>query len=80
MFPYTYTIYHIPGEDNVWADLMSRWGASNNHRLLSIRIPASFAAPIAPDLDPDFTWPSADEIVNSRIVQQRKGENQFLVI
>ncbi len=73
MFPYTYTIYHIPGADNVWADLMSRWGASNNHRLLSIRIPALFAAPIAPDLDPDFTWPSADEICQLQNSAAEKG-------
>ena len=30
-----FELIHIPGEDNVWADLLSRWGNSDLHRLSS---------------------------------------------
>jgi len=37
---YNYVIHHIPGEDNHWADLLSRWGAgivSDNEHLVHVR-------------------------------------------
>ena len=29
LFQCKFTLHHIPGEDNVWADLMTRWGRSS---------------------------------------------------
>ena len=37
---YNYVIHHIPGEDNHWADLLSRWGAgivSDNEHIVHVR-------------------------------------------
>jgi len=37
---YNYVIHHIPGEDNHWAHLLSRWGAgivSDNEHLVHVR-------------------------------------------
>jgi hypothetical protein len=29
---FTYEIFHLPGEDNCWADMLSRWGAAKQER------------------------------------------------
>ena len=69
---YNYKIVHISGEDNCWADLLSRWGASSNGTILSphdykhMRIASLMVAPLAPDQDPDFTWPKLTDIVSSQ--------------
>ncbi len=76
---FRYAIVHISGEDNHWADLLSRWGASD----LSIesnqspsRISALFSAPIAPDLDPEFKWPSKNDISEAQEAGlMKKGES-----
>ena len=52
---YQYEIVHIPGEDNVWADLLSRWGCERSVCAVSFTE--------SPQLDPKFIWPSASEIV-----------------
>ena len=60
----------ISGQDNCWAALISRWGATLSTEAVSIssgRIASLFTALLAPDLDRDFTWPSPDEI--SRVQQ-----------
>lgn len=62
---FQYTIGHISGDDNVWADLLSRWGATASKEKITItsgRMASLFSAPIAPDLDPDFTWPCEEDI------------------
>ena len=63
---FKYTIVHIRGEDNVWADLLSRWGV---HRPSKPAAPTNcalstlFRAPIAPSLDPALDqWPTIDAI------------------
>lgn len=56
---YNYAIAAIPGDVNVWADLLSRWGSpvtaaikSHIYRLMSV----------SPLQDSAFDWPSPDEI------------------
>lgn len=69
-----YTIVHINGEDNVWADLLSRWGSAGetmkdrSARSIVGNLSALFVAPLAPALDKDFTWPTASDIVKSQKV------------
>ena len=67
---FEYTIVHIKGEDNCWADLLSRWGAkdtrseaSKNRERKHMKLAALLRAPVAPELDPDLTWPSFEDIV-----------------
>ena len=56
---FRYEIEYISGEENVWGDLLSRWGSPNAeaqkktvYRLVSV----------APLKDEDFKWPSFQEI------------------
>jgi len=52
---FRYEIEYISGEENVWGDLLSRWGSPNAetkkknlYRLVSV----------SPLKDEDFKWPS----------------------
>lgn len=71
---FRYTIVHITGEDNCWADLLSRWGATPIHTH-TLTVSALLSVPVAPDLDPDFTWPSSHGIRQSQQAAFEKGEN-----
>jgi Integrase zinc binding domain len=59
---YRYTIELVPGDNNVWADMFTRWAAPRPQ----LRAKALMLAPLAPSLGADFEWPNAGEI---RLVQ-----------
>ena len=61
---YNFEIEHIPGDDNVWADLMTRWGAPV--QASGGRLSAVFQAPVAPYEDESFTWPTAKDVAISQ--------------
>ena len=56
---YRYTIEHVSGIDNVWSDMLTRWAAPPS----IARISTLMLAPVAPNLDPSFSWPTAAEIL-----------------
>lgn len=55
---FRYEIHHIPGEENVWADLLSRWAKPliNTITIKTIRL-----HPFEPNSD--FVFPTLDEII-----------------
>jgi RNase H-like domain found in reverse transcriptase len=55
---YTYTIEHVPGPENVWSDMLTRWAAPSTHA----RISSLMVAPLSPSLQESFEWPQAAEI------------------
>ncbi|OWY94851.1 hypothetical protein PHMEG_00035302 [Phytophthora megakarya] len=55
---YNYDNHDISGEDNVWADLLSRWGSSFK-TVCAIR---QVSLPLSPQLDESFVWPTFKEI------------------
>ena len=59
---YSYTIEHVPGEENVWADMLTRWGSP----AILARASRLMLAPISPSLEDAFVWPDAKEI---RLIQ-----------
>ena len=69
---FRYTINHISGEDNCWADLLSRWGGRTGG-IIHGTLGALFHAPISPDLDPDFTWPKPADIKR----EQQRGISEW---
>ena len=54
---YRYTCYHIKGDDNVWADLMSRWSSSPATIRRIVRVPELPSSSAT-----DFDWPSRDAV------------------
>jgi len=74
---FEYSIIHIPGVENCWADLLSRWGASDpDNTQSSPRIAALLKAPVAPDLQPDFEWPTEKEIHDVQHAAIAKGNEE----
>lgn len=79
---FRYTVMHIPGDDNSWADLLSRWRASDEtdkeRRQISRKFSLStlFIAPFCPDLDPDFQWPSLKDVEHAQTAALEKGEEK----
>jgi hypothetical protein len=80
---FNYEIEHISGEDNVWSDLMTRWGAIPVTEIVDVK--AVVATKVQPTLRiPDqyrirplqqsrFTWPSVEEIKEAQ--QQHLGHS-----
>ncbi|KAH9185665.1 hypothetical protein AeNC1_012358 [Aphanomyces euteiches] len=65
MMSFTYTIQHINGESNVWADLLSRWGSSNSPPAIqALKIVNCNPSPLQ---DRDFVWPSMAEICSIQV-------------
>lgn len=54
---FRYNILHISGEENVWADLLSRWGAAEVVSPDPSKISTLMRVPVAPQLEPDFKLP-----------------------
>jgi hypothetical protein len=63
---YEYRIVVMPGEDNVWADLLSRWGVSNA-TVCAMRV---MYPPKSPELDAGFEWSSVEELAK---LQEKYG-------
>lgn len=63
---FTYRIEHIPGSDNVMADIMTRWLRGYRGQRPSIRrLKAPMSVPTAPTPDGD-EWPKRKDIVQSQ--------------
>ena len=86
LFAYEYVIEHISGEDNVWADLMSRWRSSNQSKGLmtqsmNSRSEGMIAAIVSkpgvprPMHDESFKWPTMKEIQTAQRTEYEKLSN-----
>lgn len=72
-----YVIEFIPGESNVWADLLTRWAAPAKPRIAKLAV---LYAPINTAENQEYDWPNVDDIRSSQ--QQSKSnrpENHVLV-
>lgn len=69
---FNYHIQHIDGEQNVWADLLSRWGAAGEEALkarrtrLLVRAMTMDDARVTPRRHAEFEWPSEESLKNSQ--------------
>lgn len=58
---YRYTCYHMKGEENVWADLLTRWSAARTTVRRLVRIPELSSS----CLD-DFEWPTPSVLASAQ--------------
>ena len=84
---FDYTIQHLEGDANVWADLLSRWGAGTaaataaRERLASVRmqlLPHRVVPAINSAVPPEEAWPSLREIAITPI--SRATREKFRLI
>jgi transposase InsO family protein len=65
-----YSIEHIRGEDNVWADIVSRWGQPTPAECASVKRVTTRSAPVLSELRPlqdeNFVWPVAADIARAQ--------------
>ena len=74
---FRYEVVHIPGTENIWADLMSRWGTPTpptSIALLRRAMSTLFTAPLAPYIDEKIEWPTAEEVATIQAEAIREGE------
>jgi transposase InsO family protein len=77
MSAYRYTITHIPGEHNLWADMVSRWGQAGNENTSQVQVrrvtTRSVAEPsiLRPLQDSEFVWPTKEDVVRAQRQFQR---------
>jgi hypothetical protein len=62
LMAYRYEIHDIAGDENVLADLLSRWGLS----FKTVSAISQLRMPLSPQLDSAFVWPTMAEIVIAR--------------
>lgn len=62
IYGFRYEAINISGEENVWADLLSRWGSHNQPKPTRGSINPIFQAPHVPDLYKYFNWPGISNI------------------
>ncbi|KAE9083679.1 hypothetical protein PF006_g26638 [Phytophthora fragariae] len=75
LLSFTYVIEHVPGEANVWGDLLSRWGATKMPTAATIGARMSRLAAVervSPLEAVDFVWPSEDEIRAAQLARRAK--------
>lgn len=67
---FRYVVEHIPGERNVWADMLTRWAVRPSNAIKSVpsslRLKSLMVAPINPGLDSKLDWPTMKEIAASQ--------------
>ncbi|OWZ11615.1 hypothetical protein PHMEG_00015334 [Phytophthora megakarya] len=66
---YRYVVEHVPGEHNVWVDMISRWARNHIPTLKRLRTtraaPAADSQPVSalrPLDDDHFEWPTLDKL------------------
>ena len=77
---FRYVVEHLPGDRNVWADMLTRWAVSPRKLISSSRtakIKTLMMAPINPGLDPSMDWPSHKDIIESQKSTKEKPPASF---
>lgn len=65
MNEFRYVIQHLPGKENVWADMLTRWAVQAPQSVRTGALPqlkSMMVAPINPGVHSQFDWPSMTEI------------------
>ena len=77
LMAFEYHIHFIEGENNVWADLLSRWGIPKpGKENVETAFPVNkvLMMPISPTISKEFIWPTLDHIRTSQETWKNKNE------
>jgi hypothetical protein len=61
---FQYEIEHVPGEENVWGDLLSRWGAQQDPPVARMA-KLAVVQRVSPLQERDFVWPTQGELMEA---------------
>jgi hypothetical protein len=62
LFSFKYVIEHIPGESNIWADILSRWKGDGEQKILRPTLKVLQWNGVSRLANEEFFWPGLDEI------------------
>lgn len=82
MNEFRYIIQHLPGERNVWADMLTRWAVQTNNQIKPstiVSVKSLMVAPINPSLHREYDWPTLIEIEKSQKKSGTKPSNRFKI-
>ncbi|KAH9132765.1 hypothetical protein AeRB84_020938 [Aphanomyces euteiches] len=71
MSTFPYTIECLPGDTNVWGDLLSRWGSAQSSRTIA-RV-RKLLHVVSPLQQSDFEWPTAKSILEAQKLAFERG-------
>jgi len=77
---FRYIVEHLPGERNVWADMLTRWAVQPRTSVNAKRVAAIkslILAPVNPSLDKTLDWPSLADIKASQKKSKEKPPRRF---
>ena len=77
---FRYVIEHLPGELNVWADMLTRWAVSPKRKVDATKVlhdKSLMLAPINPGTDPKLDWPNINDIIKAQKSSKEKPPKQF---
>lgn len=74
---YRYVIEYLPGNQNVWADMMTRWAVSSERRVDSTKIGRVMFAPVNPSSSEKFDAPCLEDIEKSQRSSTEVPPKQF---
>ncbi|GMF38278.1 unnamed protein product [Phytophthora fragariaefolia] len=76
-----YTIEHIPGTTNLWADIVSRWRASPSVMAAAVRTRRDRPAPVIslsqlrPLADSEFVFPTLEDVREAQVAAGRRARD-----
>ena len=77
---FRYVVIHLPGDPNVWADMLTRWAVNPVRRINSSNNPrakALMVAPINPGVDSQLDWPNIEDIKEAQSSANEAPPKQF---
>jgi hypothetical protein len=78
LLAFKYVIEHIPGESNIWADILSRWKGDEEQKILRPTRKVLFQwNGVIPLANEEFFWPGLDEIRGEQKVSAEQKEDEF---
>ena len=74
---FRYVIERIPGNYNVWADMLTRWAVKHSNKVSLSKLSRLMLAPINPSLDKEYDWPTRECISKSQKISSLKPPQFF---
>lgn len=75
---FRYAVQNLPGEGNVWVDMLTRWAVASPAAVKAKRMPLkALIAPISPSLDSKMDYPSIRDIWRAQSESELKPRKRF---
>jgi len=74
---YRYVIEHLPGDRNVWADILTRWGVKPCGSVNTAKIAKLMYAPICPSASEKYDWPKMEDVARSQQESSETAPRRF---